>query len=210
MDRDIHKSLTAVGRYWEAGFAAIKSAAQAAESAAQAAEQHRTPDEATLAKFGEISTRLLSILGDWRFREAVPSPPVNPKAPWRIGPQVICGRADLEELCRFLIGLKAVKDPIRVNWSEVDKQADEMRALLNGLLAKGLPKSSNIDSSLLTDTERKVLDLISVNGPIIGKTICSTLGCEQSTLTSHIIPSLKRQGFQIEKRPSVGYYLDTE
>jgi hypothetical protein len=67
----------------------------------------------------------------------------------------------------------------------------------------------------LTDTEKRVLDLIKSQPQgtgVTGSQIVTTLSnqnypIEQSTLTRHIIPKLK-QWYGVKNRPGVGYYID--
>jgi hypothetical protein len=62
----------------------------------------------------------------------------------------------------------------------------------------------------LSDREQEVLDLIASHPPgaaIPGKAITRHTGVCQSTLTSHIIPKLKRW-YGVKNRRGAGYYLD--
>lgn len=61
--------------------------------------------------------------------------------------------------------------------------------------------------SLLTETEQNVYEVIHQRGPVQGPEIVRIVGIEQSTLTRHIIPALKRKRGVKSKR-SRGYYID--
>ncbi|MBN2577637.1 MAG: hypothetical protein JXB10_01420 [Pirellulales bacterium] len=61
------------------------------------------------------------------------------------------------------------------------------------------------DLQPLSEREQQVADLIRKKGPMIGKEICNTTGIDQSTLTSQIVPNLKKHG--LKNRRSVGYYF---
>jgi chromosome segregation and condensation protein ScpB len=60
----------------------------------------------------------------------------------------------------------------------------------------------------LTDREQSVYEYICSNGPVTGKQICNAVGCDQSTLTTHIIPALKEKRGILLKR-GAGYYSPT-
>jgi DNA-binding CsgD family transcriptional regulator len=75
---------------------------------------------------------------------------------------------------------------------------------------KRLPPLTDREERLhpLTDREKEVYRLIADQPPgnaITGKEICSKTGMRQGTLTSHIIPKLKRS-HGIQNRPGAGYY----
>lgn len=58
----------------------------------------------------------------------------------------------------------------------------------------------------LTDTEQAVFDVIRSKGPITGKKICNTVGTDQGTLTSRIIPVLKKR-YGVKNKRGAGYYV---
>lgn len=57
----------------------------------------------------------------------------------------------------------------------------------------------------LTEAQERVFQVIVAEGPIQGSDICQRTGDEQSTLTSHIIPALKKRRGVKNKR-GAGYY----
>lgn len=64
------------------------------------------------------------------------------------------------------------------------------------------------DDEPLTDTQQEVYDVITKDGPIIGKRICNAVGIPNlSTLTKDIIPVLKKRRGVKNKR-GCGYYVD--
>jgi biotin operon repressor len=62
---------------------------------------------------------------------------------------------------------------------------------------------------ILTDNERAVLDaLVENNKPQSGKELSNICDIDESTIRTHIIPSLKKKNYPIKNRKTVGYYLD--
>jgi hypothetical protein len=69
----------------------------------------------------------------------------------------------------------------------------------------------SMEYKILTETERKVFDTIVNDGPLSGKELITKIGTfDQSTLTSQIIPSLRKKlGKSVVKNHhGVGYFID--
>jgi hypothetical protein len=58
----------------------------------------------------------------------------------------------------------------------------------------------------LSEREQEVYNYLCNNSPATGKHICNELAIEQSTLTRHIIPELKRKR-GVSNEPGAGYYV---
>jgi len=67
----------------------------------------------------------------------------------------------------------------------------------NATVGHGLPP--------LTERESLVDSLIRAEGPLSGKEICNKTGIDQSSLTSQVIPILKKRG--LRNRRGVGYFF---
>jgi len=111
------------------------------------------------------------------------------------------------------------KSAVPIDWKAIQDRDAEVLEWFERLkaatgVAAGVAAGKGFDTRLLTESERAVYELIATKGPIGGKSICNTVGCEQSTLTGHIIPSLKKHlenhGVSIKNRKTVGYYLSQE
>lgn len=57
----------------------------------------------------------------------------------------------------------------------------------------------------LTENQRLVYELLLRSGPLVGSLICHELDLAQSTLTTHLIPELKKRGL-IGNRRGAGYF----
>ena len=90
------------------------------------------------------------------------------------------------------------------------KLAAEMRQASEYLwdLAEVVQRQANPDALAepLTERQQEALDYIRANQPVTGKQIATALGAEESTVTGHLIPALKKlRG--VKNRRGAGYYL---
>jgi hypothetical protein len=72
-------------------------------------------------------------------------------------------------------------------------------------LAKIKPARKPKKAPVLTASQQEVFDCIKEYGPIMGREITNKTGTDESTITKHIIPVLKKLG--VKNRRGAGYYL---
>lgn len=106
--------------------------------------------------------------------------------------------------------------PRRVDGNSAYARYRDLTRSAIAAVAKSMPTADSLPP--LTDTERAVYELIDGQPPgegILGKQIIAELqrlqppiDIGQSTLTRHIIPSLRKH-YDIPNRPSVGYYTQS-
>ena len=113
------------------------------------------------------------------------------------------------DLLAFCITVDAEDDPtsngfdaVRTAWKTLKQELKVL--VLQGAMPANSPKS---EGELLTDTQTEVADWIRNAGrPVSGKEIVNALMLSsESTLTSRIIPALKRRG--LKNRRGAGYYF---
>jgi biotin operon repressor len=76
---------------------------------------------------------------------------------------------------------------------------------------KSLQKNfrSGLKYRTLTDNEKAVLDaLVEKAEPLSGKQLSKLCKMDESTIRTHVIPSLRKRNYPIKNRKTVGYYLD--
>ncbi len=91
-------------------------------------------------------------------------------------------------------------------WAGRILDADEAAAVRK---SKGRTAGKPIQQAIpLTEREQQIADLIWEKGPLSGKEICNQMGIDQSSLTSQVIPVLKKpENGGLKNRRGVGYFF---
>ncbi len=126
---------------------------------------------------------------DWLDYNAIPNSPTRPEIPFLLEKPAVVYAGDVAKLNAAFSQLVSA---LRICSGSNDQTASR--------------KESGSDVPLpLSEREQQVADLIRKKGPLLGKEICNATGIEQSTLTSQVVPNLKKHG--LKNRRNVGYYF---